>query len=99
MICALSLIALVLLGATIVLTIALVKLRKGSERSLKKLERTWNEKFQRIEPSLAGKADSDELRNLAVMVDGVASVGLRLDRRLSALEAAEGQRAQQSGDS
>ncbi|MDD5198743.1 MAG: hypothetical protein PHC88_02990 [Terrimicrobiaceae bacterium] len=97
MIYALSLIALVSSAATIALAVRLAKLRRSTERSLRELEKMWSGKLQQIEPSLAGKANADEVRNLAAMVDGVAAVGLRLDLRLSALEA--GKRAEESRDS
>jgi hypothetical protein len=63
------------------------QLRRSREEELRQLEARWAEKTRHLETLVAGKASAEDLKNLAEMIDGAATAGIRVERRVTRLEA------------
>ena len=56
------------------------------DRRIRDLEHATSKRLSKIEAAISEKAPADECRNIAAMLDGVASVSRRLEKRISSLE-------------
>jgi hypothetical protein len=69
-------------SAAVALAVMWIKL----DRRICSLERVVSKRLSKIEAAVSEKASGAECRDIAMMLDGVASVSRRLEKRISDLE-------------